>query len=118
VVLGWSKLNRPAKWSWSYLHVILDVFSRNPIGWTVQYRQNVQLATALIERATEQQQITPKVLTLHADRASPMRSKPLAFMLADLLLNELPTCWMVIRYGLAAVPDPFSDWLTGVRGPV
>ena len=63
---------------------ILDVFSRYIVGWTVQFRENAQLATALIEQATEQQQITPKILTLHADRGGPMRSKPLAFLLADL----------------------------------
>jgi len=50
----------------------------------VQYRETAQLAKALIEQATEQQQITPKVLTLHADRGGPMRAKPVAFLLADL----------------------------------
>jgi putative transposase len=79
-----SKLKGPAKWTWFYLYVILDVFSRFVVGWTVQYRETAQVATALIEQATEQQQITPKILTLHADRGSPMRSKPLAFLLADL----------------------------------
>ena len=79
-----SKLKGPAKWTWFYLYVILDVFSRYVVGWTVQYRENAQLAKALIEQATEQQQITPKALMLHADRGSPMRSKPLAFLLADL----------------------------------
>jgi putative transposase len=79
-----SRLKGPAKWTWFYLYVILDVFSRYVVGWTVQYRENARLATALIEQATEQQQITPRVLTLHADRGSPMRSKPLAFLLADL----------------------------------
>ncbi|MGH2874151.1 MAG: IS3 family transposase [Solirubrobacteraceae bacterium] len=79
-----SKLKGPAKWTWFYLYVILDVFSRYIVGWTVQYRENGQLAKALIEQATEQQQITPKILTLHADRGGPMRSKPVAFLLADL----------------------------------
>ena len=74
----------PAKWTWFYLYVVLDVFSRYIVAWTVQYRETAQLATALIEQATEQQQITPKILTLHADRGGPMRSKPLAFLLADL----------------------------------
>jgi transposase InsO family protein len=63
---------------------ILDVFSRYAVGWTVQYRENGQLAKALIEQATEQQQITPQVLTLHADRGAPQRAKPVAFVLADL----------------------------------
>ena len=69
-----SKLKGPAKWTWFYLYVILDVFSRYVVGWTVQYRENGQLAKALIEQATEQQQITPKFLTLHADRGT--RSAP------------------------------------------
>ena len=79
-----SKLKGPAKWTWFYLYVILDVFSRYIVAWTVQYRENAQLATALIEQAAEQQQITPKVLTLHADRGAPQRAKPVAFLLADL----------------------------------
>ena len=79
-----SKLKGPAKWTYYYLYVILDVFSRYVVGWAVQYRENGQLAKALIEQATDQQKITPKVLTLHADRGAPQRAKPVAFLLADL----------------------------------
>lgn len=79
-----SKLKGPAKWTWFYLYVMLDVFSRYIVGWTVQYRENGQLAKALIEQATEQQKITPGLLTLHADRGGPQRAKPVAFLLADL----------------------------------
>jgi putative transposase len=79
-----SKLKGPVKWTYFYLYVILDVFSRYVVAWTVQHRENGQLAKALIEQATDQQQITPKVLTLHADRGGPMRGKPVAFLLADL----------------------------------
>jgi putative transposase len=83
-----SKLKGPAKWTYFYLYVILDVFSRYAVGWTVQYRENGQLAKTLIEQATEQQQITPKILTLHADRGSPQRAKPVAFLLADLGITK------------------------------
>jgi putative transposase len=83
-----SKLKGPAKWTWFYLYVILDVFSRYIVAWTVQYRENGQLAKALIEQATEQQQITPKILTLHADRGAPQRAKPVAFLLADLGITK------------------------------
>jgi putative transposase len=83
-----SKLKGPAKWTWFYLYVILDVFSRYIVGWTVQYRENAQLAKALIEQATEQQQITPKILTLHADRGAPQRAKPVAFLLSDLGITK------------------------------
>ena len=83
-----SKLKGPAKWTWFYLYVILDVFSRYIVGWTVQYRENAQIATALIQQATEQQKIRPKLLTLHADRGSPQRAKPVAFLLADLGITK------------------------------
>ena len=83
-----SKLKGPAKWTYYYLYVILDVFSRYVVGWAVQYRENGQLAKALIEQATEQQQIAPKVLTLHADRGAPQRAKPVAFLLADIGITK------------------------------
>lgn len=79
-----SKLLGPAKWTYFYLYVILDVFSRYAVGWTVQHRENAPLAKALIAQSCEQQQIPPRQLTVHADRGSAMRSKPVAFLLADL----------------------------------
>jgi putative transposase len=83
-----SKLKGPAKWTYYYLYVMLDVFSRYIVGWTVQYRENGQLAKTLIEQAIEQQKITPGLLTLHADRGAPQRAKPVAFLLADLGITK------------------------------
>jgi putative transposase len=83
-----SKLKGPVKWTYFYLYVILDVFSRYAVGWTVQHRENGELGKALIEQATEQQQIDAGVLTVHADRGGPMRGKPVAFLLADLGLTR------------------------------
>ena len=79
-----SKLLGPAKWTYFYLYVILDVFSRYVVGWTVQQRESGPIAEALIAQAIEQQQIEEGALTVHADRGGPMRSKPVAFLLADL----------------------------------
>jgi putative transposase len=79
-----SKLKGPAKWTYFYLYVILDVFSRYAVGWTVQHRENAQIAKALIGQAAEQQKITREQLTVHADRGPAMTSKPVAFLLADL----------------------------------
>ena len=64
--------------------MILDVYSRYAVGWTVQYRESAELARALIGQAAEQQAIQPGRLTVHADRGSSMTSKPVAFLLADL----------------------------------
>jgi putative transposase len=79
-----SKLKGPAKWTYYYLYVILDVFSRYAVGWCVQHRESAELAMALITQASEQQQIEPGTLTVHADRGSSMTSKPVAMLLADL----------------------------------
>ena len=79
-----SKLKGPAKWTSYHLYAILDVFSRYVVGWTVQERESATLAEALIAQACEQQGISRGRLTLHADRGSAMRSKPVAFLLADL----------------------------------
>lgn len=79
-----SKLKGPVRGQWFYLYMVLDVFSRYIVGWTVAQHENAELATALIEQATEQQRIVPKILTLHADRGAPMRSKLLAELLQDL----------------------------------
>jgi putative transposase len=83
-----SKLKGPAKWTYFYLYVVLDVFSRYVVAWTVQHRETGPIATGLIEQAAGQQQIKPRILTLHADRGGPMRSKPLAFLLADLGITK------------------------------
>jgi putative transposase len=79
-----SKLLGPARWTYFHLYVILDVFSRYVVGWTVQHRETSPIAEALIVQSIEQQQIEPGTLTVHADRGAPMRSKPIAFLLADL----------------------------------
>jgi putative transposase len=79
-----TKLRGPVKWSFYYLYVILDVFSRYVTGWMIAYRETSGLAKQLIEHSCKQQGIVPGQLQLHADRGSPMTSKPLALLLADL----------------------------------
>ena len=79
-----TKLKGPAKWTYYYLYVILDVFSRYAVGWTVQHRETGPIAKALINQAVEQQRIHHDELIVHADRGSSMTSKPVAFLLADL----------------------------------
>ncbi len=79
-----TKLLGPAKWSYHYLYVIVDVFSRYVVGWTVQARETGPIAEQLIAQTLEKQQIARGQLTIHADRGTSMTSKPVAFLLADL----------------------------------
>lgn len=79
-----TKLKGPKTWSYFYLYVILDVFSRYAVGWTVQHREDSRVARELIAQTCQHQQIQRGQLTVHADRGSSMTSKPVAFLLADL----------------------------------
>ena len=78
----------PAKWTYFYLYVILDVFSRYVVGWMVAMRESAGLASQLIEETCEKQNIQPGQFGIHADRGSAMRSKPVAFLLADLSVTK------------------------------
>jgi putative transposase len=64
--------------------VILDIFSRYVVGWMVALREAAELAEQLIADTIAKQQIPPGTLTLHADRGTSMRSKPVAALLIDL----------------------------------
>jgi putative transposase len=79
-----TKLLGLAKSTYSNLFVILDVFSRYAVGWSVQRLESAGVAQALIAQAACQRQIEPGTLTVHADRGSSMTSKPVALLLADL----------------------------------
>jgi putative transposase len=79
-----TKLFGPQKWTYYYLYVILDVFSRYVVGWMVAHRESAVLAEKLIGQTLAKQGIARGQLTLHADRGSSMKSKPVAFLLADL----------------------------------
>ena len=79
-----TKLLGPAKWTYFYLYVLLDIFSRYVVGWMVAHRESATLAKRLIEETCCKQKILPGQLTVHADRGSSMTSKPVALLLADL----------------------------------
>jgi len=79
-----TKLLGPAKWTYYYLYVILDIYSRYAVGWMVAPRESSTLAARLIRSTLNKHGVEPGQLALHADRGSSMTSKPVAFLLADL----------------------------------
>jgi len=79
-----TKLLGPAKWTYFYLYVIMDVFSRYVVGWLIAEQEATSLAEALIAATCLRQNILPGQLTVHADRGSSMTSKGVAFLMADL----------------------------------
>lgn len=83
-----TKLKGPVKWSYYYLYVILDIYSRHVVGWMVAHGESKALAERLIRETSEKQGIEPGQLTIHADRGSSMKSKPVALMMADLGITK------------------------------
>jgi putative transposase len=83
-----TKLKGPVKWSWYYLYVLLDVFSRYVVGWLVADREATALAKALIATSCERQGIGRDQLTVHADRGAVMTSKPVALLFGDLGITQ------------------------------
>jgi putative transposase len=83
-----TKLLGPAAWSYFYLYVIIDVFSRYVVGWMLADRESAALAKRLIEETCRKEGISPGELGLHADNGSAMQSKLLAQLLSDLSITK------------------------------
>ena len=79
-----TKLMGPAKWTYFYLYVIIDIFSRRVVGWHVADCESANLFKLLFRDAAQKHSIAPGRLTLHADRGPSMKAKATALMLADL----------------------------------
>src|SRR5664279_865072 len=79
-----TKLHGPEKWSYLYLYAVIDIYSRYIVGWMIADRESSALAKVLLKTTIRDQRADPTKLTIHADRGSSMKSKPVAFMLADL----------------------------------
>lgn len=79
-----TKLKTTVKWTYVYLYVVLDVYSRYVVGWMLSTRESAALARELVEQTARREAVPKDQLTLHADRGAPMRSKTLAELLVDL----------------------------------
>ncbi len=79
-----TKLMGPVKWSYFYLYVILDIFSRRVVGWRVEHAESAAQFKELFIDAMEKHAVPRDQLTLHADRGGPMKAKTTALMLVDL----------------------------------
>jgi putative transposase len=83
-----TKLLGPTQWTYYYLYVLLDVFSRYVVGWLLAERESARLAEQLIAESCARQEIAPGQLTVHSDRGPAMTSKPVALLLADLGVTQ------------------------------
>lgn len=94
----------PAKGIYFYLYLILDIFSRDIVGWEVWLEESAEHASQLIRRAVMAQNITrqEEPLVLHSDNGSPMKGASMLETLYQLgitpsrsrprVSNDNPTC--------------------------
>jgi len=79
-----TKLKTGKKWTYHYLYVIMDVYSRYAVGWLIAPKENAILAEQLIMETCFREGIQRDQLTIHADRGSAMTSKTVSQLMADL----------------------------------
>lgn len=90
-----TKLLGPVKWTYYYLYVILDIYSRYVVGWMLAEKEAGYLAEQLIEETCAKQGIGRQQLTVHSDRGPAMQSGPVVHLLARLGItrsNSRPHC--------------------------
>lgn len=56
-----------------YLYVVMDVWSRRIVGWTVAASESQDIAAELILRVCQEGGVNPRGLVLHSDNGKPMR---------------------------------------------
>jgi putative transposase len=83
-----TKLLGPAKWTYFYLYVILDIFSRFVVGWLLAHRESAGLAGRLIQETLVHEGVDAYALTIHSDRGPAMKSQTVAQLLATLGITK------------------------------
>lgn len=76
----------PARGTWFYLYLIMDVFSRKIVGQEVHDAENGDCASELIEKTFWREQLVRRQqpLVLHSDNGSPMKASTFLEKLYDL----------------------------------
>jgi len=116
-----TKLKGAQKWTYYYLYVMMDIYSRYVVGWMVASRENAALARVFIRDTTERHGIEEGSLTIHSDRGSPMTAKTTSQLHADLgilqslsrpqVSNDNPfseSTFKTLKYS-AGFPDRFPN---------
>jgi putative transposase len=83
-----TKLLGPTKWTYYYLYVVLDIYSRYVVGWRLERCESATLAEELITEAIRREGVDSSKLTVHADGGASMTSKTLAQLYADLGITK------------------------------
>ena len=67
-----------------FLYLIIDVYSRKIVGWTIDTVESDRVARRLINTTAKREGINAEELTLHSDRGAQMTSLTVADLLEKL----------------------------------
>ena len=71
-----------------YLYLILDIYSRKIVGWSIHAEQSSELAARVTEQACLDESIQPGQVILHSDNGSPMKGCTQLVMLEKLGISS------------------------------
>ncbi len=113
-----TKLLGPQKWTYFYLYVVIDIFSRYVVGWMLADTEDSSLARKLIGECCARQGIEPGQLTVHADRGTSMTSKALALLYADLGVTKTHSrpCVSALSANVSETAAPLEFTEQGEQG--
>jgi transposase InsO family protein len=96
-------LRSPVRGAFFYLYLIVDIWSRKIVGWSLRHEESSAYARDLIEQAIEREGADPKKLALHSDNGGPMKGST--------LLATLQRLGVVASFSRPGVSDdnPFSE---------
>lgn len=60
-----------------YLYLVIDIFSRKIVGWSVHEKESSDYASLLIQESCNDEGISRSQLTLHSDNGAPMKGSTL-----------------------------------------
>lgn len=70
-------LRGPVRGAFFYLYVVMDVWSRKIVGWTLEAEESAELAQEMLAAACEREGVRRDELVLHSDNGAPMKAATL-----------------------------------------
>lgn len=98
-------LRGPVRGAFFYLYLIVDIWSRKIVGWSLRHEESSVYARELVQQTIEGECADPKKLALHSDNGGPMKGST--------LLVTLQRLGVVASFSRPGVSDdnPFSEAL-------
>jgi transposase InsO family protein len=77
-------LRGPVRGTFFYFYVVIDVWSRKLVGWTLELAESAEHAQAMFDAACEREGVRRDQLVIHSDNGAPMKAATLLAFLQGL----------------------------------